>query len=121
MSQNELLNKKVLVLCNLPEKKMRGVSSHGMVLASSVVDESEKLKIALIEPPVSSQPGDNIKFDTGENPVSKLSSKKLEKILKNCKVDEDGVAVYIDENGRKHKFETSGGVCTSPLKNANIS
>ena len=44
-SKEELIGKKIIVLCNLEEKELRGVTSQGMLLASS-----DKDKISLLIP-----------------------------------------------------------------------
>lgn len=46
-SEDELLNKKIIVVVNLAPRKMRGIESQGMLLASVNEDESE---VVLISP-----------------------------------------------------------------------
>lgn len=116
----ELHKRLVLVVCNLPERKMRGITSEGMVLASSVVD-GEQIKVSLIDPPSGSKVGERLQFNVEDQIDPKISSKKLEKIMKKCKVNEDGVAVFINDDNHEIHFKTSNGVCTSSLKNSQIS
>lgn len=117
---NELQNRLVLVLCNLPERKMRGITSQGMVLASTN-DEGGERKVVLIDPPSSSKVGEKLQFGVQEQIDPKISSKKLERIMKKCKVNNDGIAVYINDENQEIQFVTSDGVCTSSLKNSQIS
>jgi len=46
-SEKELLNKKIILFCNLAPKKIKGIESRGMVLA--VVDEKQN-KVKLLQP-----------------------------------------------------------------------
>jgi len=46
-SEDELLNKKIIVFVNLAPRKMRGIESHGMLLATVSHD---KKKVVLISP-----------------------------------------------------------------------
>ncbi|XP_046910617.2 LOW QUALITY PROTEIN: tyrosyl-tRNA synthetase [Dermatophagoides farinae] len=57
----ELLNRLVVVLCNLKPAKIRGVVSSGMILCASV---SEPRKVEPLDPPADSQPGDLILFES---------------------------------------------------------
>jgi len=44
-SKEELVGKKIIVLCNLEEKELRGVTSQGMLLASSDKDKVSLLTL----------------------------------------------------------------------------
>jgi len=46
-SKKELINKKIILFCNLAPRKMRGIESQGMLLAAVNDDES---KVVLISP-----------------------------------------------------------------------
>jgi len=46
-SEKELLNKKIILFCNLSPKKIKGIESKGMVLAA--VDEKQN-KVKLLQP-----------------------------------------------------------------------
>lgn len=88
VTEEVLLNKKVVVLCNLKAAKMRGIESSGMVLCASVEDGTSK-KLELLEPPDDSDPGDRIFVENYENgsPDSVLNPKKKiwEKLQVNLK------------------------------------
>jgi methionine--tRNA ligase beta chain len=121
MKEDDLKEKLVLVLCNLPAKEMRGIKSNGMVLAASVM-EGEESKVALIEPPSGSKEGELISFDDESSAIiPSISGNKVDKILKRCKIDENGVAQFITADGKTKSFNSSSGPCSSSLINANIS
>ena len=58
MTEDELLGRQVVLLCNLKPAKMRGVESQAMVLAAEGED-----KVELIEPPTGANPGDKVWFE----------------------------------------------------------
>lgn len=53
----QLLNRHVVVLCNLKPAKIRGTLSNGMILCASV---AEPRQVEPLIPPVDGQPGDQI-------------------------------------------------------------
>merc|ERR1712060_110690 len=55
--QDQMLNRMVVVLCNLKPAKMRGVESCGMVLCSS---RAEPKEVEPLSVPEGSQPGDRV-------------------------------------------------------------
>lgn len=117
----ELKDRLVLVLCNLPEKAMRGITSQGMVMAASIKNEKgESEKVVLLDVPKGSKPGEKLVFDVPEKPDEKLTNKRLERILKCLKTNNEGVAVYM-KGEEELAFKTSEGQCTASLSNANIS
>ncbi|AFZ79004.1 methionine-tRNA ligase, putative [Theileria equi strain WA] len=74
LEPDQILNKKVCVLANLPPKVLRGEESNGMVLCVSNEDHTV---VQLLEPPSDTPVGERISFDgyTGE-PDGVLSTKK---------------------------------------------
>lgn len=58
---DQMINQKVIVVCNLKPANMRGVTSQGMVLVAS--DPSDEMKKELIVPPTAAKPGDLVTFD----------------------------------------------------------
>jgi methionyl-tRNA synthetase len=46
-SKEELIGKKIIVVCNLEEKELKGIKSQGMLLAAS---DNEKENVALLIP-----------------------------------------------------------------------
>ncbi|BAM39841.1 methionine-tRNA ligase [Theileria orientalis strain Shintoku] len=71
---DQILDKKVCVLANLPKKNLRGEESNGMVLC---VSNSDKSSVELLEPPVDAPVGERVYWEgySGEAD-EQLSSKK---------------------------------------------
>ncbi|PIA51040.1 hypothetical protein AQUCO_01100100v1 [Aquilegia coerulea] len=100
----EMLNRKVCVLCNLKPAKMRGVMSDGMVLAASNDDHT---KVELVEPPISACVGERVTFPGFEgDPNDSYINKIFEKVQPDLHTDTELVACYRDV-----PFTTSAGVC----------
>lgn len=118
MSKDDLKLRRVLVVCNLPAKPLRGIPSNGMLLASANAEGG----LALVEPPADAAVGEAITFaGVTADVVPNISGNKLSKILKNCHVAADGKAFWKDAQGNEVHWQTSAGACTSKLPNSNIS
>ncbi|KAJ3027529.1 UNVERIFIED_CONTAM: Aminoacyl tRNA synthase complex-interacting multifunctional protein 1 [Siphonaria sp. JEL0065] len=61
MKEEDLLNRKVVLLCNLKPAKMRGIESQAMVLAATSVDGAI---VELLDAPADSKAGDRCWFDS---------------------------------------------------------
>lgn len=115
----EMLNREVVVLCNLKPAKMRGVMSNGMVLCASV-DEPKQVEPLL--PPQGSKAGDRIVvegYETGE-PDEILNPKKKvwEKLQVDLKTNDGLIACW---QGLKLVSKINGNpVTTKSLKCAPI-
>jgi len=93
--EEKMLNRLVVVLCNLKPAKMRGVESKGMVLCSSREEPKEVEPLAV---PEGSAPGDRVTVD-GEKeglPDDVLNPKKKiwEKLSVDLKTNSDGFAQW---------------------------
>jgi len=79
MKEDELLGKMVVCATNLKPVKMRGIASHGMVLAASprAVEGGEAADVVeLLTPPAGSKPGDRISVEGFKmDPDEQLNSK----------------------------------------------
>jgi len=119
MKEEELLNKKVVLVCNLKPAKMRGIESQAMVLCAEL---NSGEKVELITPPSDSTPGQQLSFKQG--PVDKqLKSKEKvwETIQPNFRVGDDGKAGFVDDDGKVLLLnDGKGGECVSSLKDANM-
>ena len=116
--KEDLEGRKVLVLCNLKERKLVGFPSHGMVLCASNSDHTD---VRFISPPVDAKVGERITVPgwDDEEPMAenKLAKKKVfEQIAPFLKTSQHGVPEFLGS-----PFMTSAGVCTSPLPNASVS
>jgi len=115
---DQMLNRMVVVLCNLKPAKMRGVESCGMVLCSSRPEPKEVEPLAV---PEGSQPGDRVVVE-GEKegtPDEVLNPKKKvwEKLSEDLKVSSDGFAQWqgnplVTSNGKI----TCSGVKGAPIR-----
>lgn len=121
---DELVGKRVLVLCNLKARKLVGFESHGMVLCASRStsnddDDGAPMEVRLVEPPddapigariaVAGYPGE----PATENQI--LKKKMLDVIFPDLQTNGNGVATY------KGIPLSSGGVpCKPSLPNANV-
>ena len=117
----DLENRKVLVLCNLKERKLVGFPSHGMVLCASNNDHTE---VKIVNPPVDAKVGERVtvpgwNFEGEEGapyPENKIGKKKIfEAIAPFLKTSEHGVPEFLGA-----PLMTSAGVCTTPLPGAQV-
>ncbi|CAK9290734.1 unnamed protein product [Gordionus sp. m RMFG-2023] len=117
-SKEELIHKKVIVLCNLKPAKLKGIQSFGMILCATDQDKKKEL----LEAPTFCEAGHKIVFEDYElnQPDAELKPKKRiwEKIQVDLKTDDQ---YYVNWKG--HMMLTPGGtkIMTSQLKNATIS
>jgi len=93
--EDKMLNRLVVVLCNLKPAKMRGVESCGMVLCGS---RAEPKEVEPLNVPEGSAPGDRVVVD-GEKegmPDEVLNPKKKvwEKLSEDLKVSSEGFAQW---------------------------
>ena len=124
-STEQLLGRKVLVVCNLKESKFQGFMSQGMVLAAK---SAEGDKVELASPPDESAVGERI-FLTGSQllptqplPFSAAKMKKdkvWESLARGLRTDSQGVVCWIPESGKESlsdvlHLSSSGGPCTVP-------
>eukprot|EP00729_Bicosta_minor_P009974 gene9974-4249_t len=126
---DELLDRTVLVVCNLPKAKLAGEASVGMVLCASNAHESESesngdgdgnggegdagaRKVEFVDPPESAEPGTAIVVEGVEQKFASISRMKKKKIWaaiqSELKVAEGGVPVW---NGKVLVAE-GHGPCT---------
>ncbi|KAJ7991911.1 hypothetical protein DPEC_G00288780 [Dallia pectoralis] len=119
ISQEDLQDRLVLLLCNLKPQKMRGVESQAMLLCASI--EGDPRRVEPLDPPEGSAPGDRVFVEGYENgkPDDKLNPKKKvwEKLQLDLKVSADCVAQWQD----KHLMTKLGNITTKTLKGGNIS
>ena len=108
----EMLDRKVLVVCNLKATKLVGFTSNGMVLAAKSDDGS---KVELIEAPADAIVGERVTVDdgltssSGGDPLSSTQVKKKkiwENVSKDLRTREDGVATW-----NLKEIKTLAGVC----------
>lgn len=111
---NVLLNKRVLVVANLKEKKLVGFPSHGMVLCTS---NSDKSSVKILDPPTDANLGDVVTVDglgsTDWDGGAKKITTSWEEVAKLLKTDSNGVAklgdLELKVNGKTMKSEITNG------------
>lgn len=122
MQPEDMEGRKVLVLCNLKERKMVGFSSHGMVLCASNADHTE---VKLVNPPVDARVGERVtvpdfNFDCEEGlpyAENKIAKKKVfESIAPHLVTNKYGLPEFL---GRP--MMTTAGVCTSSIADGSVS
>ncbi|CAL8297727.1 unnamed protein product [Lota lota] len=119
ISQEEMQDRLVLLLCNLKPQKMRGIESQAMVLCAAI--EGEPRRVEPLDPPEGSSPGDRVfveGYETGK-PDDKLNPKKKvwEKLQVDLKVSGECVAQWKGQ----HLITKLGQVTCKTLKGGNIS
>jgi len=126
----DLIGKKVVVVCNLKPSKMRGIMSEGMVLAASIGSDGDE-KVELLEPPTEASVGELIeiegfpKFETDGEAKSKSFIETWKRVAALLVTDANRQATYqnIGENEviEARKLLTSAGPCfVSSLNSAAI-
>jgi len=112
----QLVDRKVLVICNLPPKTMKGIMSQGMVFAASHKEGENKI-CHLLEPDDGSHPGDKVYVDDSEGvPDAEVKSKRWGRVSKCLATNEQGQAVYKNLPFRT----TSGLVKHTPITNGTV-
>merc|ERR1739848_258807 len=118
VSEDQMLNRMVVVLCNLKPAKMRGVESKGMVLCGS---REEPKEVEPLNVPEGSAPGDRVVVD-GEKegmPDEVLNPKKKvwEKLSEDLKVSSEGFAQWQGNDLVSSKGKiTCSGVKGAPIR-----
>lgn len=111
MSTDELVGKRVVVLCNLKPRAMRGVTSHGMLLCASNEDHTQ---VDPLSPPHDAEIGSLVRFQGHKcAPIApgNRASKAFDRVAHQLHCGADGIARF--ENT---PFMTQHGPCVSLKK-----
>ncbi|KAK7678784.1 hypothetical protein QCA50_018219 [Cerrena zonata] len=107
----DMQNRKVVVLANLPPSKLRGEKSQAMLLAGEKSDSETPGSsiVKLLNPPVDANLGDKLSFYPfyDESFPAKLKSSKWAPIQSCLKTNEKGQAVYVTETGEQYLLKKS--------------
>ena len=109
-TQEQLLNRYVIVLANLKPRTIKGITSNGMILCASNADKS---KVDPLSPPAGAKVGELIRFEGHlSEPVEagNRATKAYSKVADGFHTTEDGVATY-----QGIPFMCPEGPCTSIL------
>ena len=115
VSEDDMMNRMVAVVCNLKPAKMRGILSTGMVLCASNDDHTSVDPILI---PEGSTIGSRIMVEGFDKaPMDQINPKKkiFERIAPDMVVSSSGVCEY-----RGSKFVTDAGTCTATIPGAHI-
>ena len=115
MPIERLAGRRVVVLCNLPARSMRGVDSHGVLLCAAASDAATgRRAVEPIAPPAHAPPGERVAFEGLENLPPERSAHAAVALWEKCtpelSTDDGGVARY---GGRA--LLASEGPCTSRI------
>lgn len=105
----KMINRNVLVLCNLKPRTMRGTASHGMLLC---VSNDDRTIVDPLAAPKAAPLGELITFEGHKSaPIdpSNRATKAFDKVAGKLKTSEEGIAMFEDVT-----FSTSAGPCFSP-------
>jgi methionyl-tRNA synthetase len=120
-TKEQLMKRKILVVCNMKPKKMKGVESAGMVLCAKTADGSTTVEF--VDPPASAAVGSRITLPGEEKwqPLDANAANKhkvWEEIAPNLKTNANRVVCY----GGKPIVDPSGKTIVAPtLANLNVS
>uniref|UniRef100_A0A9J7X1G8 Tyrosine--tRNA ligase n=1 Tax=Cyprinus carpio carpio TaxID=630221 RepID=A0A9J7X1G8_CYPCA len=118
LSQEQLQDRLVVLLCNLKPQKMRGIESQAMLLCASI--EEEPRKVEPLDPPEGSAPGDRVYVEGYESgkPDDELKPKKkvFEKLQVDLKISDEFVAQWKEQN----LMTKLGQITCKTLKGGNI-
>jgi len=107
---DELVDRKVLVVCNLKAAKLAGFASNGMVLCASSEDSST---VAFVEPPEAAAPGERVLMAELDavDPASGNAVKK-KKLMEKAAAELRSVNSVATAHGKP--LVVAGGECTTP-------
>ncbi|XP_016369202.1 tyrosine--tRNA ligase, cytoplasmic-like [Sinocyclocheilus rhinocerous] len=118
LSQEQLQDRLVVLLCNLKPQKMRGIESQAMLLCASI--EEEPRKVEPLDPPEGSAPGDRVYVEGYESgkPDDELKPKKkvFEKLQVDLKISDECFAQWKEQN----LMTKLGQITCKTLKGGNI-
>jgi methionine--tRNA ligase beta chain len=93
--QEELEDRRVIVLCNLKKRNLVGFPSHGMVLCASNADHTA---VETMEPPANAKIGERVVFegfDGNPEPENKVAKKKIfESVAPDLKTNDSGICIW---------------------------
>lgn len=115
VKEEEMLNRRIVMIANVKPGKLRDVLSAGLVLCASNSDHNA---VEPLMPPDAAAVGERVTFaghDGQPEEVLNPKKKQLEKILPDLLTDDNGVATY-----KGIPFMTSAGPCKSTLTKAVI-
>jgi aminoacyl tRNA synthase complex-interacting multifunctional protein 1 len=93
--QEDLQDRRVIVLCNLKKRNLVGFPSYGMVMCASNADHTQ---VECMEPPANAKIGERVEFEGisgNPEPENKVAKKKIfESVAPDLKTNAEGVCVW---------------------------
>ncbi|KAL2653178.1 hypothetical protein R1flu_021306 [Riccia fluitans] len=114
-TEEQMLNRRVLVLANVKPSKLRDVMSAGLVLCASNEDHTQCEPVL---PPEGASIGERVivsGFEGKPEPQLNPKKKQWDKLYPDLHTDESGVACYQGK-----PLTTAAGVCTSSITKGSI-
>ncbi|KAN0016050.1 hypothetical protein ACTFIU_006002 [Dictyostelium citrinum] len=103
---DQMLNRKVLVLCNLKPANLKSIKSFGMVLCASNADHTH---VEFVEPPADAAIGERVVFDKYPGEFDKvLKPATFDAVSADFKTDDNKIASYKGDLSK-----TSAGPCVA--------
>jgi len=118
-TEEQLLNRNVVVLCNLKPRALKGITSFGMLLCASTKDGDSKSAVEPLLVPEGAKIGELVTFAGHKvelEPPGNRATKAFTKVADDLYVDDNGQATY-----KGTPFMTSVGAITSSMKKGSIS
>lgn len=116
----QLLNRNVVVLCNLKPRPLKGITSFGMLLCASTKSGEDKSAVEPLLVPEGAKVGELITFAGHKpepEPAGNRASKAFTKVADELVTDDNGLATFKGTT----PFMTGAGPITSSMKRASIS
>ncbi|KAL3920245.1 MAG: hypothetical protein SGILL_003355, partial [Bacillariaceae sp.] len=126
ISTDKMMGKKVVAVTNLKPAKMRGIESTAMLIAASRGEgDNEVVELLNISGDVPNGELLTVEGRDVSEPDAMMKSKgalkAFDRVKAALKASADGEAVWIDEEGKPHRLQTSSGaVTTETLKDVII-
>ena len=119
-TSEQLLNRNVVVLCNLKPRPLKGITSFGMLLCASTKSGEDKSAVEPLLVPAGAKVGELITFAGHKpepEPAGNRASKAFTKVADDLVTDDNGLATFKGTT----PFMTGAGPITSSMKKASIS
>ena len=118
-SREQMTGKRLLVVCNLKAKNLRGFKSHGMVMCAAKASDGDKERVEFIDPPADAPLGERVTYEglSGE-PITAAQVEK-KKVFPAAQANLR-TAANADSNGNfvaqwnGISMMTSAGPCVAP-------
>ncbi|XP_048848487.1 tyrosine--tRNA ligase, cytoplasmic [Brienomyrus brachyistius] len=119
VSQEDLQDRLVVLLCNLKPQKMRGIESQAMLLCASI--DGNPRKVEPLDPPAGSAPGDRVFVEGFEAGMPDDELKPKKKVFEKLQVDLKISSACVAQWKERDLMTKLGPVTCKTLKGGSIS